>query len=143
MVDSMAAVVETITTANKWRQNRQVKINHHVARIKTAVGHLLANDSDSRRRIALQIWEIAEAAVELSASVYRSRLSFDYLFAETGSSFALGGHHALNSDLSPQTLAANQCRVKLAVTPRVTLRGEDVGAAASEVIVCSKVLVVC
>jgi hypothetical protein len=84
----------------------------------------LLDRGNSRTHSCAAITAIATTAWELSLKMHTSHLSFKIFFPETTSKFNAHTMIATNSTEDPFKLQFNQTRLRLVVTPLVTLRDD-------------------
>ncbi|KAK3344117.1 hypothetical protein B0T25DRAFT_584941 [Lasiosphaeria hispida] len=126
LLDRRAALVINMMDGHRWAAFRQFKVNDHYQKLRKVIGPLIPNPPmvDGRTDAFYDLFSITEMAWELSAKLWLSRLSFSYVWNDAGAKFSMDSHTALNSDVEELVLQAKQHRVKLAVTPGITMRND-------------------
>ncbi|KAK0705346.1 hypothetical protein B0H67DRAFT_557968 [Lasiosphaeris hirsuta] len=126
LLDRRAALVTNMMDGHRWAAFRQFKVNDHYQKLRKVIGPLIPNPPmvDGRTDAFYDLFSITEMAWELSAKLWLSRLSFSYVWNDTYAKFSMDSHTALNSSTDELVLQAKQHRVKLAVTPGITMRND-------------------
>lgn len=85
----------------------------------------MLNDSISREGPGKDLGAICFAAWDLSASMHTSHLTFQVFFPETASKFSAASMMAKDQpNMRPMDLQVRQTRLKLVITPVVTMRDD-------------------
>ncbi|KAK3320731.1 hypothetical protein B0T19DRAFT_487203 [Cercophora scortea] len=127
-VDGQAAIVSKIIAHPKFRSFQNWKKNEHFAKIKAIVGPLLSSsrpNSTVMSDASYDLFSIVDAAWMLSAKLFNSRLSFQYVWGETCIKFSQELHDAIETREDPRYLQAKQMRLKLVAVPGVTMRNDQ------------------
>jgi len=83
------------------------------------------NESAVRSEAGRDLGAISTKAWELSAKMWTSHLTFQIVFPETASKFLESAMRAKDQpDVEPMRLQVNQTRLKLVITPVVTMRDD-------------------
>ncbi|EJT79410.1 hypothetical protein GGTG_04494 [Gaeumannomyces tritici R3-111a-1] len=135
-----AECVARLLTGPDWPRFRQMRINACVNRFKDIVGPLM-DDRVSRTAASHDLYSIAVNAIETSARVLSSSLSFSFGFSDTGARFARRNHHPINSSRDPRELHAMHWRIMCVVTPSVAVRDDSGDGPEHRIIAKAKVLV--
>ncbi len=122
-LETQAQLVARILMDSRFQEFRQFKINHHVDRVKMIVGPMLPT-TKTRNESQYDLHNLVSQAMELSAVMFESRRRFDFTWNSTCTKFSAEHHSSLDSSLPPIQLQVNQWRLKLVVTPGITLRDE-------------------
>ena len=102
---------------------RQRKESFHQQRLKTIVGPLM-DGSASRSDAGYDLHNIAATALQISANMFQSRLSFQFVWNDTCTKFTADSHIAKETAVDAVTLQMRQWRLKLVITPGVTIRDD-------------------
>lgn len=103
------------------------KLNQHHQHLKTMVAPFLPRDkkSTTTQEAFYDLFTIAGSAWELSTKLFQSRLTFQYVWNDVHTRFSAETHRSLGIDLDPHMLQQEYWRIKLCVTPAITLRNDQ------------------
>lgn len=123
ITDQIASVINTIILDPEFPAFRQRKQNYHHQRLKTIVGPLMDNGA-SRSDAGFDLHNITATALQTSANIFQSRLNLQFMWNNTCSKFSVEAHTAKDAPVDPVTLQMRQYRLKLVITPSITLRDD-------------------
>ncbi|KUJ21834.1 uncharacterized protein LY89DRAFT_385378 [Mollisia scopiformis] len=124
LVDRRTTAVQTIVNDPMYKEWRSKQLHDHSRRLRNMLGPMLNIDSDRTDAgrdlgtLAIQVWD-------LSAKMHTTPLTFQIYFPETGTKFVAA--HMIAKDrpnIDPVSIQVNQPRIKLVITPVVTLRDD-------------------
>jgi hypothetical protein len=102
---------------------RQEQLKFHTKRLRDILGPLLNADC-ARAQAGKELGTIAVTAWDLSVKMYTSQLTFQIYFPETTAKFSAATMVARDSEVEPLKLQIQQVRLKLVVTPVITMRDD-------------------
>lgn len=140
IVDQIAVVINTILMDSEFPAFRQRKENFHHQRLKTIAGPLM-DMSASRSDAGYDLHNIAATALQTSANIFQSRLNLQFAWNTTCSKFSVEAHTAKETTIDPVTLQMKQWRLKLVITPSITIRDDRGLSSAPTRVLRSEVLV--
>jgi hypothetical protein len=123
IVDKTGQTIGAILKDPDFPAFRQRKESFHQQRLKTIVGPLM-DLTASRHDAGFDLHNIASTAFQVSANMFQSRLNFQFVWNDTCSKFVAECHVAKDTNLDPSTLQTKQWRLKLVITPGITLRDD-------------------
>ncbi|KAL2020778.1 hypothetical protein VTK56DRAFT_7976 [Thermocarpiscus australiensis] len=143
IIDRRVELVTEMSKGPKSLQFKNHKINYHHQQLKLMVAFFLPRDKKANLpdEAYYDLFAIVSSAWELSSKVLRSRLTFQFLWHDGNAKFVADVHEALNSDLGGRALQQAQYRLKLSVTPAITIRSDQNMTIATKQILKSRVLV--
>ncbi len=142
LLDRQATMIMFMMKSPQWAAYNQFKTAGFKQGLKLAIGALVAVDKkDTQGEALFDLHQIAEMAWALSQKTMLSRLSFHYDFSEVCTKFNIDKHNPVSALLPPQVLHQRQARIKLAITPSITMRKEDGMSIVPKHIMKSNVLV--
>ncbi|KAK0703258.1 hypothetical protein B0T26DRAFT_876318 [Lasiosphaeria miniovina] len=144
IVDRQAELVQSMTVHDKWASFRQYKVNDHFQKLKKMMGPLVcARPSHNMHQEAFyDLHNVTTSAWDLSAKLVLSRLTFSYMWNDTGAKYSNESHVAIENREDPVILQIKQARIKLAVTPIITMRDDRGLAVMPKCLSKSKVLII-
>jgi hypothetical protein len=107
---------------------RNFKLTQHHQFLKTMIAPFLTKrnrQENVTNEAFYDLFTIATSAWDLSAKLFRSRLTFQYVWNDVGARFSAETHEPLDCSVSPLTLQLEHCRVRLCATPAVTMRNDQ------------------
>lgn len=140
IVDQIASHINIILMDPEFPSFRQRKENFHHQRLKTIVGPLM-DSSASRSDAAYDLHNITVLVLQASANMFQSRQHIQFAWNNTCSKFSVESHAAKETAVDPVTLQMKQWRLKLVVTPLITLRDDRGLTAVPRRVLRSEVLV--
>jgi hypothetical protein len=124
IIDYQAYLIANIIMSPNFPEYRHNRIIYHAGKMKTIIGTIMDPLAD-KNAAGRELDAIAVEALETSANMFQSRLTFQFVFNDTCSKFAAESHVALNSQLNSMMLQIKQWRLMLVVTPGITLRSDQ------------------
>jgi len=123
-IDKVVGVVQKITSSPDYDQFCSDRISHHSKRLRDILSPLL-NQEASREDAGRDLGAIVIQAWETTVKMWSSRLQFQINFPEAGAKFVAASMIAKDQrGVDPMQLQIRQARIKLAVTPVVTMRDD-------------------
>lgn len=103
---------------------KSVTMQAHCKKLRDYVGMLL-NEGAIRQDAGRDLGVVAMRAWDIGVKMHTSRLSFQVIFPETAGKFAAATMIAKDRpDADPMQLQLTQTRLKLIITPVITLRDD-------------------
>ncbi|KAK3371591.1 hypothetical protein B0T24DRAFT_578910 [Lasiosphaeria ovina] len=126
LIDRQAELVQSMTVHAKWPSFRQYKVNDHFQKLKKMMGPLVCArpGRNMHQEAFYDLHSVTTSAWDLSAKLVLSRLTFNYVWNDTGAKFSDESHVAIENKENPVILQIKQARIKLAVTPIITMRDD-------------------
>jgi hypothetical protein len=124
MVDQKCQVIKSIIGAEDYLAYRSHQIGRHTKALRDRLGPML-NDKVDRTVAGRDLGVIARKAWDLSAKMHSSGLTFQIIFPETAAKF--NASSMIAKDQPPgrsMELQLRQSRLKLVITPVVTMRDD-------------------
>ena len=116
--------MQAIVASPGYQDFRTLKLTHHTKRLRDMLGPLL-NVTASRTEAGRDLGAITIKCWELSVDMHTSHLTFQVYFPETNSKFNAATMKAKDQPMAdPVKLQVNQTRLKLVITPVVTMRDD-------------------
>ncbi|KAK3304018.1 uncharacterized protein B0T15DRAFT_399437 [Chaetomium strumarium] len=128
LIERRAKLIREIVESPEATKYRSNKITQHASRLKDILAVFLPSDMDSKAAkdgVVYDISVIASTAWDVSAKVLQAPITFVFTFNDVNSLFMTEMHEALDCSTDPRQLQAEKCRVKLCVTPAITLRKDQ------------------
>ena len=124
LIDMQSKAVQSIVASNNYTAFRSHQLNLHSKKLRDMLGPML-NDGAPRGEAGKNLGALAVHAWELSVKMHTSHLSFQIYFPETAAKFSATTMMAKDrTSADPMQLQISQTRLKLVVTPVVTLRDD-------------------
>lgn len=140
LVDRRAQLVGEMVEGDNAAAFKNFKLTHHQQHLRTLIAPFLPrrtggggggsskNRNNKSGGVANEafydLFTIASSAWDLSARLFRSRMTFQWAWAEVGTRFAADAHEPVDCSVDRLTLQHEHCRVRLGTTPAVTLRND-------------------
>ena len=143
MIDRRAELVTEMATRPNEAAFKNHKLNQHHQHMKKIVAPFLPRDKKSTvaQEAFYDLFAIAGSAWDVSAKLFRSRLTFQYVWNDAYTRFSAEAHKPVGIELDPMMLQLEHWRVKLCVTPTITMRNDQGMTIATKNILKSGVLV--
>lgn len=127
MIDRRADLVTEMSTGPNSAAFKNHKVNQHHQHIKTMVAPFLPRDKKSTfaQEAFYDLFAIAGQAWDMSAKLFRSRLTFQHVWNDAYTRFSTEVHKPLGLNMDPIVLQIEHWRVKLCVTPAITMRNDQ------------------
>jgi len=124
LIDQQCNAIQTIVDSGEFHEFRKNQLNRHTRSLRDMLGPLL-NEGCERAVAGREIGEVAVKAWELSVKMYTSNLTFQIFFPETCTKFTSAIMNSRDHrNENPNMLQTKQIRVKLVITPIITLRDD-------------------
>ncbi|KAK1830756.1 hypothetical protein QBC39DRAFT_103140 [Podospora conica] len=123
LLDRRAVLILSMLDNARWDQFRHTKVNEHFQAIKQAVWALCPDDNrrgEMHENAHFDLFSMIEVAWELATKMYLSRADFYFSWPEIGDKYTPEIHDLADRPTPGQELKYG--RVRLAVTPGVTMR---------------------
>jgi len=127
IIDRQAAILAKMMENKRWREFRSWKVNDHFQRFKKMIGPVVYSEPKSQtlEDAFFDLYGIVDSFFDLAIEIVKSRLSFQFVWNDTCTKFTAENHNAVNSDLPPITIQLKQWRLKLVMTPGITMRNDQ------------------
>ncbi|EKD19809.1 hypothetical protein MBM_01761 [Drepanopeziza brunnea f. sp. 'multigermtubi' MB_m1] len=124
LVDQRAAIIQRVVKGPTWDLFRKSQLATHSKALREILGPML--DNNSLRSVAGgDLGAIIIKAWEISVSINSSKLTFQVYFPETAQKFSAATMISKDKHyVDPMTLQIKQVRLKLVITPVVTMRDD-------------------
>lgn len=116
-------MIENLVHSPMFVNFRTEQLNYHAKRLRDMLGPLL-NDDCARAEAGKEIGNIAAASWDLAVKMATSHLTFQIYFPDTNTKFSSATMIAKDNNTEPARLQTSQTRLKLVVTPVITLRDD-------------------
>lgn len=124
IIDRYSKTVEEIATHERFEAFRTLRLGVHVTRLRDMVGPLL-NLHTVRVDAGKELGVIVKMVWDLTVATYSSYLSLQVYYPETSQKFNAASMVAKDqAHADPMTLQLSQLRLKLVITPVVTMRDD-------------------
>lgn len=124
LIDKQSETVQSVVSAKNYPLFRAAQLNHHTKRLRDMLGPML-NDGVERAQAGKDLGALAVHAWELSVKMHTAYLTFQVYFPETASKFTAATMHSKdNPHADPMQLQIQQTRLKLVITPVITMRDD-------------------
>ncbi|KAI6710515.1 hypothetical protein JHW43_006956 [Diplocarpon mali] len=124
LVDKRAKAIQKIVSSPNWAAFRQTSLATHSKRLRDILGPML-NDYSLRSTAGSDLGAIILKAWDLSVNMNTSQLTFQIYFPETAQKFNASTMIAKDKKYTDaMALQIKQARLKLVITPVVTMRDD-------------------
>lgn len=123
LIDRQSEAVQSIVDSPRFNNFRNEQLNLHTKRLRDLLGPLL-NTECARSQAGKELGTITVTAWDLSVKMYTSHLSFQVYFPDTTAKFNAATMVATDTDQDPVKLQIQQARLKLVITPVITMRDD-------------------
>ncbi|KAK4651274.1 hypothetical protein QC762_604770 [Podospora pseudocomata] len=128
--------------ANKQGPNfKNRKVIEHNQILRKMIAPFIKLAKANQEAILHDLFTVTQAAWELSSKLLKAKRTFHYVFNDTGAKYSDDVHMAVETLLKPGDMALRNYRVKLSITPIVTMRSDENLTIRASQIVKAKVLV--
>lgn len=123
--EHLQSVVDQIVNSPGYKERRDMEMKAHAKALREIAGSFyLSNAYQQTANVGLH--SIAKIAIEASAKMMQSRLSFSFIWNECGVKFSHDSHVAINEQAYGYALQYNKhMRVAIVVTPGVSYRDDN------------------
>ena len=124
LVDEEVEIIQRVVDSPTYQAFRTTQLEYHTKRLRDMVGPLL-NNTASREDAGKDLGAITLRCWDLSVTMHTSHLTFQVYFPETIAKFQASTMSAKDQPLlDPMRLQIQQTRLKLVITPVVTMRDD-------------------
>ncbi|PBP27504.1 hypothetical protein BUE80_DR001761, partial [Diplocarpon rosae] len=124
LVDQRAKAIQGIVSSQNWVAFRKASLAIHSKRLRDILGPML-NDYSLRSTAGSDLGAVILKAWDLSVNMNTSQLTFQIYFPETAQKFNASTMIAKDKNyIDPMSLQIKQARLKLVITPVVTMRDD-------------------
>lgn len=124
LTDRRAKAIQSAVSSPHWEKYRSEQLFSHSKELRAILGPML-NDSADRSTAGKDLGVIALKAWEISEHMNTAQVTFQVYFPETAGKFNAATMISRdNTDTSPMNLQISQTRVKLVITPVITMRDD-------------------
>ncbi|KAH8672656.1 hypothetical protein BGZ60DRAFT_429975 [Tricladium varicosporioides] len=124
LIDTQARACQSVLSSTSYQAYRANQLNNHTKRLRDILGPLL-NDNVSLQAAGRDLGSIVVCAWELNCKMHCSHLTFQVYFPETASKFTAATMVAKDRpSTDPMQLQIRQTRLKLVITPVITMRDD-------------------
>jgi hypothetical protein len=123
-IDEGSYAVQSVIAAKDYLSFRSTQLGVHTKALRDMLGPLL--DEGAERKLAgVDLGGIVVHCWELSCKMYTARLTFQIYFPETNGKFTASTMNSKDlADVDPMKLQIEQVRLKLVITPVITMRDD-------------------
>lgn len=123
-IDKGSGAVQSVVAANDYQNFRAGQLNDHTKELRDILGPML-NDGVARSEAGKDLGAIAVHSWELSVKMHSAGLTFQIYFPETASKFTAATMKSKDRPYTdPMQLQVQQIRLKLVITPVITMRDD-------------------
>ncbi|KAK0748545.1 hypothetical protein B0T21DRAFT_420581 [Apiosordaria backusii] len=137
----LAELVKEIEASPQAASYRHRKIIDHNQVLRKMISPFIKMAKANQEPILHDLFTVTQAAWELSSKLLKANCTFHYVFNDTGAKYSADVHMAVETFLKPEDLALKNYRVKLSITPIVTMRSDANLTIKASQILKAKVLV--
>ncbi|KAH7419182.1 hypothetical protein BKA64DRAFT_8932 [Cadophora sp. MPI-SDFR-AT-0126] len=124
LIDRRAKAIQHAVCSPNWGEYCQEQINGHCQKLRNILGPML-NDGANRSKAGNDINAITRKAWNVSQEMNTAQVTFQVYFPETASKFTASTMIAKDKmDKNPMGLQINHTRLKLVITPVITMRDD-------------------
>lgn len=123
--ERLQSVVDQIVNDPRYDASREVMMKTHAKALREIAGSFYLNKAHQQSAV-VGLHSIANIAIEASAKMMQSRLSFSFIWNECGVKFSHDSHVAINEHIHGYAVQYNKhMRVAVVVTPGVSYRDDN------------------
>ncbi|KAH7342835.1 hypothetical protein BKA65DRAFT_478708 [Rhexocercosporidium sp. MPI-PUGE-AT-0058] len=124
LTDRRAKAIQSAVGSPQWENYRSGQLSNHSKQLRDILGPML-DDSADRSKAGKDLGFIALKAWDISEHMNTAQVTFQVYFPETAGKFTAATMISRDiTDTSPMSLQLNQTRVKLVITPVITMRDD-------------------
>jgi hypothetical protein len=124
IIDNQAKAVQSVVGSSDYNTFRSNQLIYHTKRLRDMLGPML-NMNCARAEAGRDLGAIAVQAWDICVQMHTSFLTFQVYFPETSTKFTASTMEAKDQrDRDPMQLQIAQIRLKLVITPVVTMRDD-------------------
>lgn len=139
-IDQGSRAVQSVVAAKDYHSFRAKQLGVHTKALRDMLGPMLNADA-ARAQAGTDLGAIVVHSWELSCKMHSARLTFQIYFPETSSKFTAATMKAKDqTKIDPMQLQIQQARLKLVITPVITMRDDRGTTIRAKSILSSNVL---
>jgi hypothetical protein len=123
IISGRTLAVQKIVDSEGYTAFRQTMINQHAKKLRDCMGPLL-NMETIRADAGKDLTAIATKAFDLSAKMFTSGWTLIITMPDCGTKFISSSMKPRNSEQDPTAMQIEKRKVKLAITPFITMRDD-------------------
>lgn len=124
LTDRRAKAIQFAVSHPDWKKYRTAQTNEHLVKLRAHVGPML-NTHCNRAQAGQDLGPVILKAWEISERMNAAELTFQVSFPETATKFTASSMIAKDQPtVDPMTLQLRQTRLKLVITPVITMRDD-------------------
>lgn len=124
LIDQGSEAVQSVIAAKDYHGFRAKQLGIHTKALRDMLGPLL-DDGVARASAGVDLGAIAVLAWDLSCKMHTARLTFQIYFPETNGKFTAATMKPKDiTKVDPMQLQIEQVRLKLVITPVITMRDD-------------------
>ncbi|PVH89774.1 hypothetical protein DL98DRAFT_601206 [Cadophora sp. DSE1049] len=124
LIDRRAKAIQHAVCSPNWEDYRQAQLKRHSQQLRDILGPML-NDGANRSKAGGDLGAIAFKAWTVSQEMNTAQVTFQVYFPETASKFTASTMIAKDKmDKNPMSLQIAHTRLKLVITPVITMRDD-------------------
>ena len=140
LIDQKASAIQSLVSSAKYSDFRNMKFNQHTKALRNMLGPLL-NVNASRAVAGKELADLVIKTWDIAVKMATSHVTFQIFFPETANKFCASTMDVKDNKTDPMKLQLHQARLKLVITPVVTLRDDRGTTIIAKSILNSNVLV--
>lgn len=123
--EQLQSVVDQIVNDPEYKRLRDRRMENHARALRDIAGSFYLNKTHQQGAV-VGLHSIAKIAIEASAKMMQSRLSFSFIWNECGVKFSHDSHLAINEHIHGYAVQYNKhMRVAIVVTPGLSYRDDN------------------
>lgn len=123
--EHLQGIVDQIVNSPGYKKHRDLKMATHARALEDIAGSFYLNKVRQQGAV-VGLHSIAKIAIEASAKMMQSRLSFSFIWNECGVKFSHDSHVAINEHIHSYAIQYNKhMRVAIVVTPGLSYRDDN------------------
>jgi cell division protein FtsI/penicillin-binding protein 2 len=124
LIDEQTGIIYAVLESPRYNDHRNTQINFYTRRLRDMCEGLI-NESCDRNQAGLDLGAIIIFAYDLTVDMFTSGFSFQIFFPNTSEKFTASTMIARDQPrLTPLEIQLKQMRLKLVITPVVTMRDD-------------------
>jgi hypothetical protein len=140
VIDDQRKIVQSVVDASDYKKFEGKQIEYHSKELRKYIGPLL-DVGNNQHRCASDIDGIVRTAWSLSIKMNASKSQFRVIYPDTGSKFIAATMVPKNFlEETPMSLQLQQIRLKLVISPCITMREDRVTTIVAKNLVSATVL---
>lgn len=122
--ERLQSIVDQIIGGPGYKTERDKRMGNHAKALEDIAGSFYLNNAHQQSAV-VGLHSIAKIAIEVSAKMMQSRLSFSFIWNECGVKFSHDSHLAINEEIYGYAVQYKHMRVAIVVTPGVSYRDDN------------------